>query len=403
MINRTVVLDNTASCVGMLGLCVVAMSMVVTSGCQKREPPPRAEAKPPAVRVFIAKSQDVPVNYEFIGQTEATRRVEIRARVPGFVVARDYTEGGPVKAGDVLFQLDRKPFEADLEVAKAELDEANAALKAAESDVARFTELLAADAGSQKEYDDAVASRSAAVARIRAAEAKIARSQLELGYTVITSPLTGVAGASKKDIGSYVDGSADSLLVEVIETDPIDVLFTVSEREIENTRRAEKEGRVRPPTNGIVQLELTLVDGSVYPHSGSVSFADIQVDPVTGTTRIRGEFPNPRGALRPGQFVRGIVKGYTRPGAVIVPRQAVLQSPAGATVLIVDGASVVQLRPVKLGEWIGSDVVVLTGVSAGDRVIQEGVQRVGPGLRVTVSSDETATPPQPAGSPKNRP
>lgn len=380
-----------------------AAAMLLTAGgCKRSEEAARSEPKPPTVSVTTARAMDVPVAYDFIGQTEATRRVEVRSRVPGFVLSREYSEGGAVKQDDVLFTLDRRPFEADLEVARAELDEAGAALIAAESDVERFTELLAADAGSKKEYDDAIAKRSAAVARIRAAEARITRSELELGYTVITSPLTGVAGASKKDIGSYVDGSADSLLVEVIETDPMDVLFTVSEREIERTRRAEREGRLRPPDSGRVELELTLLDGSVYPYSGSISFADIRVDPVTGSTRVRGEFPNPDGSLRPGQFVRGRVKGYVRPRVVTVPRQAVAQSPAGATVLVIDPTGVVQSRPVTLGEWIGNDVIVLSGVGEGDRVITDGLQRVAPGMRVTVGAEVPSTADVPGSSGTDR-
>jgi membrane fusion protein (multidrug efflux system) len=369
-----------------LGISAAFVSVLAVGGCSQREQRAAPEPKPPTVSVTTAVARDIPVAYEFIGQTEATRRVEIRSRVPGFVLSREYAQGGAVKQGDVLFRLDRRPFEADLEVSKAELDEAKAALTAAESDVERFAELLAADAGSKKEYDDAVAARSAALAKIRAAEARIARSELELSYTVIDSPLTGVAGASKKDIGSYVDGSADSLLVEVIETDPMDVLFTVSEREIERTRRAEREGRLRPPESGKVQLELTLLDGSVYRHTGSISFADIQVDPVTGSTRVRGEFPNPERLLRPGQFVRGRVKGYVRPRAVTVPRRAIVQSPSGAVVLLVDPSNVAQPRPVTLGEWIESDVVVLSGLAEGDRIITDGLQRVAPGMKITVAA-----------------
>lgn len=277
----------------------VAVAIVLAaSGCKERSAQSRSEPRPPTVSFITTQGIDVPLVYDFIGQTEATQRVEVRARVPGFVIAREYAEGGSIAQGDILFKLDPKPFQADLEVSRAELEEATAAFVAAESDVQRFTELLAADAGSKKEYDDAIAKRSAAVARMRAAEARITRGELELGYTVIVSPLTGYAGASKKDVGSYVDGSADSLLVEVIETDPIDVLFTVSERDIERTRRAEREGRIRPPASGRVELELTLLDGSVYPHAGSISFADIRVDPVTGSTRVRGEFPNPDGSLK---------------------------------------------------------------------------------------------------------
>jgi len=376
---------------------------LIASGCRERDPQPGTATAPPTVVIVTAQNRDVPVFHEFIGQTEATRRVEIRARVPGFVIAREYREGGTVTEGQVLFRLDPRPFQADLDVAQADLDQAVAEVAAAESDLARFAELLEADAGSRKEYDDAAARLATAVARVRGAEAKIARGRLELGYTEIRSPLSGVAGAAQRDVGAYVDGNADSLLVEVIETDPIDVLFTVSERQIETTRRARKEGRIRLPPDDRVTLELMLVDGVVYPHTGSISFADIQVDPITGSTRVRGEFPNPDGTLRPGQFVRGRVTGIVRPDAVTVPRQAVVQSPSGVAVMVVDDAGIVQPRPVRLGEWIDTEVVVLSGLSAGDRVIVDGIQRVGPGVRVTVTA-APLTPPRPSGSEaSNRP
>lgn len=376
-----------------LVVCLAVAVVVATlSSCRKREDAPRPEPKPPSVVVMSVQPRDVPVSYEFIGQTAATRRVEVRARVPGFILSKNFQEGHRINEGDVLFLLDARPFEADLEVAKAELDQALAERTAAESDVERFTELLAADAGSQKEFDDAAARAASAIARIRAAEARINRGTLELGYTTIRSPLTGVAGAAKKDVGAYVDGTTDSLLVEVIETDPIDVLFTVSEREVERARRAQQEGRLRAPEDGKIILSLNLVDGTTYPFTGQISFADIQVDPATGSTRVRGEFPNPDGKLRPGQFVRGKLRGYVRPSALTVPRQAIVHSPSGTTLMVVDNADVVQPRPITLGEWIESDVVVTSGLNPGDRVIVDGLQRVAPGVRVSVVASPHVAP-----------
>lgn len=365
-------------------LISLVLAVGLLAGCKERATAPRAEPKPPTVVVATVQTRDVPVTYEFIGQTDATRRVEIRARVPGFVIAREYSEGGSIREGDILYRLDPKPFEADLEVARAEMDQARAEQKSAESDVARFTELLAADAGSQKELDDAVARRTGAVARIRAAEARIARGELELGYTVIRSPLSGVAGESQRAVGSYVDAGTESLLTEVIETDPIDVLFTVSEREVLRSQEAIRDRRLFLPPDGKITLELTLLDGSRYPHTGLLSFADIRVDPKTGTTRVRGEFPNPENALRPGQFVRGRLTGYLRANAITAPRSCVLQSPSGAFVYVITADGTVDSRPVALGEWVGSDVIVTSGLSAGDRLVVEGTQRVGPGVKATV-------------------
>lgn len=372
-------------------VAILTSAALFCGGCTEREPPARAEAPPPSVGVITVAARDIPVSYRFVGQTEATRRVEVRARVAGFITSRAYREGGAIKEGDELFRLDPRPFEADLEVARAELDQAVAELASAESDVARFTELLAADAGSQKEFDDAAARRASAMARIRAAEARIARSELELSYTIVRSPLTGVAGASNKDVGAYVDAGADSLLTEVIETDPIDVYFTVSEREVLRTRRAVDERRLFLPEGGRVGLELTLVDGAAYPHKGELSFADIRVDPATGTTRVRAEFPNPENALRPGQFVRGSLTGYVRANAVAIPRSAVMQSPAGAYAYVLSSDNTVSARPVELGDWSGDEIVIMSGINPGDRVVVDGAQRVGPGMRVTPG------PPTPQG------
>ena len=372
-----------------LTACAALATAALLPACDRREPAPRPAPPPPTVVVRAIEPRDVPVAYEFIGQTDATRRVEVRARVAGFVTAREYAEGGAIREGDVLFRLDPKPFEADLEVARAQMDEAQAELRSAEADVARFAELLAADAASQKEYDDALARRAGAQARIRAAEARIARGELELSYTVIRSPLTGVAGAAEKDVGAYVDAGPESLLTEVIATDPIDVAFTVSERDVLRSQQAIRERRLFLPSDNRITLELTLLDGSTYPHVGSISFADIRVDPATGATRVRGEFPNPDRALRPGQFVRGRLTGYIRANALAVPRAALLQSPSGASVYVVTPESSVEARPVALGEWVGEDVVVTSGVAPGDRVVIEGTQRIAPGMRVTPTTAPT--------------
>ncbi len=365
---------------------VMLLLSAALSGCNRSEPPKPPAPPPTSVEAMTVRERNVPVSHPFVGMTDASRRVEVRARVRGFIVARTYQEGGMVKSGDVLFELDARPYEADLQIARSQLDKAKTAKSHADVEVARFTELVKADAASQKELDDATARRDSAQAEIKAAEAQVAKAELELSYTKVTSPVDGLAGKALRDVGAYVDAGVNSQLTETIEVNPIYVNFSMAERDILRSRTLIDSKRLFLPEGGVMKVDLTLLDGTEYPHDGAINFRDIAIDPATGTARARAEFANPGSVLRPGQFVRGRISGYELAGAVVVPRKAVLQNPGGSFVYVVVDGDRIDTRPVELGSWIGDEVVVEKGLAEGDRLVVEGVQRIAPGMTVEVKA-----------------
>jgi membrane fusion protein (multidrug efflux system) len=366
-------------------------------GCREREPEKPAKPPPTSVEAMTVTERNVPVSHPFVGMTDASRRVEVRARVRGFIVARTYKEGGMVKSGDVLFELDPRPYEADLQIARSPLDKATTARAHANVEVARFTELVKADAASQKELDDATARRDSAQAEIKAAEAQVSKAELELSYTKVTSPVDGLAGKALRDVGAYVDAGLNSQLTETIEVNPIYVNFALAERDLLRSQAMIASKRLFLPEGGVMKVDLTLLDGSEYPHDGAINFRDIAIDPATGTAKARAEFANPGSDLRPGQFVRGRISGYELAGAVVVPRKAVLQNPGGSFVYVVVDGDRIDARPVELGSWIGEDVVVEKGLAEGDRLVVEGVHRIAPGM--TVEATAAAAPGSSAKAP----
>jgi membrane fusion protein (multidrug efflux system) len=329
---------------------------------------------------MTVQERNVPVSHPFVGMTDASRRVEVRARVPGFIVARTYQEGGMVTSGQVLFELDPRPYEADLQIARSQLDKARTMLAHADVEVSRFTDLVKADAASQKELDDATARRDSAQAEIKAAEAQVAKAELELSYTKVTSPVDGLVGKALRDVGAYVDAGLNSQLTETIEVNPIYVNFSLAERDILRSQAMIASKRLFLPEGGVMKVDLTLLDGTDYPHDGAINFRDIAIDPATGTAKSRAEFANPDARLRPGQFVRGRISGYELAGAVVVPRKAVLQNPGGSFVYVVVDGDRIDARPVELGSWIGEDVIVEKGLAEGDRLVIEA-----PGMTVEVT------------------
>lgn len=371
----------------------VLAAALAAGGCERREAAKPPAPPPTSVEAMTVRERNVPVSHPFVGMTDASRRVEVRARVPGFIVSRTYQEGGMVTSGQVLFELDPRPYEADLQIARSQLDKARTMLAHAEVEVSRFTELVKADAASQKELDDATARRDSAQAEIKAAEAQVAKAELEFSYTKVTSPVDGLVGKALRDVGAYVDAGLNSQLTETIEVNPIYVNFSLAERDILRSQAMIASKRLFLPEGGVMKVDLTLLDGTEYPHDGAINFRDIAIDPATGTARARAEFANPDSRLRPGQFVRGRISGYELAGAVVVPRKAVLQNPGGSFVYVVVDGDRIDARPVELGSWIGEDVIVEKGLAEGDRLVIEGVQRVAPGMTVEVTAAAPAKAP----------
>lgn len=373
---------------------VVFAAAVLISGCSKHE---AAATGPHAAEVsaLTVKGQTVPVTFQFVGQTESSQQVEIRARVNGFLEKRVYTEGSFVKPGQVLFIMDKKPFEADLQAANGELAQQQARLTTARANLNRVKPLVADNALAAKDLDDATGQEQAAAAAVEAAKAKVSESTLNLGYTTINSPLAGLSSFAKVQDGAYIS-SANSLLTYVARLDPMRVNFSLSENESLRLRDEMNKGLLHGSPRDDYEVELVLADGSVFPAHGRITFADASFSQETGTFLLRAELPNPQGTLRPGQFVRVNVIGFSRPNAIIVPQRAVQQGPRGAYVWVADKENKAQQRPVTAGDWMGDQWLVSEGLKDGERVVVDGFLRLGPGLPVKVKD----VPPEPLPQPK---
>ena len=353
---------------------------VMLSGCDKSEAPP---PPPPEVTVLKVESKDSPVTFQFVGITESSQQVEVRARVDGFLDDRLYTEGSIIKKGDVMFRMDAKPFESQLDAAKAALAEQEARLWTARADLKRVKPLAKANAVSLKELDDSQGRVNAAAAAVEMARADVETAELNLGYTTIYAPVTGASSFARIQNGAYVD-QKNSLLTYVAQLDPIWVDFSISEDELLSLRSQRKKGQLQLPENGMLDIELVMADGSVYPETGKIFFRDANYSTETGTFLLRATFANPEQDLRPGQFVRVRVKGMIRPDAFLVPQQAVLQGAQGFFVWIVDGEGKAQTRSVEVGDWQGDNWFIYKGLSDGDRVITDGLVRLAKGTPVKI-------------------
>lgn len=380
-----------------IALFALALATALT-GCHKHAPKP-AERGPAEVSVLTIEPRDTPVSFEYVGQTQSSRQVQIVARVNGFLERRLYTEGSVVKAGQVMFQQDARPFQAQVDAAKAALAEQQARLKVANDNLARVKPLAARKALSQRELDDATGAAETAAAAVDVAKANLEQAQLNLSYTRITTPVTGVSSYARVQDGQYVN-IADSQLTYVAQLDPMWVNFSLSENDMLKLRSEQQAGRLRLPAKEDFEVEVILADGTTFPRKGRITFANADYNQQTGTFMLRATLPNPEGVLRPGQFVRVRVLGAVRPGAVLVPQQAVLQGASGHFVIVVDKDGRAQIRPVEVGPWQGDEWFILKGLAKGDVVVTDGVVRLSPGAPVRVAQGGGAqtgpTPPGPA-------
>ncbi|QOV89172.1 efflux RND transporter periplasmic adaptor subunit [Humisphaera borealis] len=377
------------------------------AGCDK---PGQAAGAPPPIEVTYTtvKTETVPADYSFIGQTEASQSVEIRARVQGFLLdwqknaegKPNFLEGMEVEKGQLLFQIDPKEFEVAVEEANSNLDRATARDNRAQREVKRLTDAVASNAAALKELDDAVSEQLQSKADVRLQKATLEARKLDLSYTTIKSPIKGVIGRAQRDVGSLVDASSNSLLATVLQLDPTYVNFSFSERDYIQWRKDVEMGKIVMPAGGPDKLyiDITLIDGTPYPYWGEVNFADVRIDPQTGTASVRASIPNPLlispqrkpdHLLKPGQFVKGKIVGWQRPNTISVPQKSIIQSAAGAYVYVIGGDNKPEVRPVKLGSWTGLEWIVMDGLAAGDRVIVDGALKVIPNVPVK----PTALPP----------
>jgi membrane fusion protein (multidrug efflux system) len=360
----------------------VGLGALAIAGCGRGQPAaPEAPQAVPA-GVITVSAADVPYVGEFVGETESSQEVEIRARVEGFLEAIAYREGSVVRKGAVLFQMDRKPFEATLAAARAELQAQRARLSTASANLKRVGPLAAEDALSQKDLDDAQGARDAAVAAVEGAKSRVQQAEINLGYTTILSPVTGVTSFARKQPGSFITPGADSLLTYVSALDPMRVNFSVSENEqLKFTKLVEKQ-KLRPAPGRKYTVKVVLADGTVLPAPGHITFGDASYSKETGTFLVRAELPNKDGALRPGQFVRVLMSGASWIDAIQVPQRAVMQGPQGNFVWVVDAESKAEFRPVTVGPLTGDMWLIAEGLSDGERIVVDGGLKLAPGVPV---------------------
>lgn len=363
-----------------------------TIGCD-RKIGSAAAPPPPEVVVVTAQQRDLPATFEYVGQIAGVREVEVRPRVSGILEHWNYKEGTQVAAGQSLFTIDAAPFRVALARAEAELASAEASLSKATRNTARLKPLLEAEAVSQKDYDDVLSAEQVAAANHKAAQAAVAQARLNLSYTRVEAPISGVTSRALKSEGSLVDAQ-QTLLTTISQVDPIHVIFGFTEAENLKFTRAVSDGRLILPKDGRFDVKLKLTDGSEFAGAGKVDFTDVRVNPTTGTIEARAVLPNPGRLLRPGQFVRLQLSGATRPGAIAIPQRAVLEGPNTKMVLLVNPQGMVEARPVQVGDWTGEDWVITGGLKPGDQVIVDGMVKARPGAPVKIAAP-AANPPSP--------
>lgn len=373
---------------------IVALLLALVAACGKGP----ASVGPPApkVPVITVTSSDVPIYNEWVGQTRGAADIEIRARVPGFIEAIHFEDGGRVQAGDLLYTIDPSELEQKLAGAQAQRAQAETLFADAASNLARYRPLAAMNAVSQRDLDEAVARESAARSAVTAAEAQVRVAEISLGYATVRAPISGQIGISRVKVGDLVNPTSGSLLNTVSSIEDVHVRFAISEREyLQYTR---KFGAM-PKAYGdpkIVPLQLILADGAVYPQSGRVISIDRGVDPTTGTLQVEASFPNPARLLRPGLFARVRAATEQRSAAVLVPQRAVTEIQGRYQVFVLSKDDTVEVRAVETGPRIGGKWLIEKGVKPGDRLILSGLQRLRVGMKVEpepVTAPRTDAPP----------
>jgi len=329
-------------------------------------------------------ARDAPVSYDFVAQTQSSRQVNIQARVSGFLEKRVYSEGSQVKQGQVLFLMDQRPFQAQVDGQAAALAKQLAGLEVARANLERTRPLTAENALSQKDLDDATGQFHSAEAAVEEARARLESARLDLSYCTIVSPVAGITGAAQQQDGAYINPQ-NSLLTTVAVLSPMWVNFSVSENQMQNHRDQIARGLVRQPKGGEFDVEVFLADGSRFPHTGKITFASPSYSAATGTFLLRASVDNPDGLLRPNQYVRVRLQGAIRPEAILVPKRAVQQGAQGHFVWVVGKDGTAELRPVVVGNWSGDEWFISEGLHAGDQVIVDGTLGLRAGAPVSVT------------------
>lgn len=347
-------------------------------------------APPPSVTVVEVQAGEVPVDYELAARVVASREVEVRAQVGGILLTREFVEGAEVQQGDVLFRIDPRPYEAELARARAKLQQAEAQLAQARRNFERAARLYETGTGTEKARDDAQSERELAEAAVAAARADVMAAELNLDYTEVKAPISGITSLEQVPEGSLIGTGDASLLTRITQLDPVHVIFSASESERAEVIRLMEAQGILENAGDVLTVEVMFGDGHVYERTGRIDFAANTLDLQTGTLLVRAVVPNPERRLLPGQFVRVIVRGITVADAIVVPHEAVMQSPEGQFVYTVAEDGTAAVRPVQLGREVEGGWLVLSGLASGDRLITEGVIKVQPGAPVSAQAPAPA-------------
>ncbi len=358
----------------------VALAMAVAACGAGTAPAPAPPAAVPA-RVTQVQPRSVPIVVQGVGQVEGSKEVEVRSRVAGTLKKLLYKEGDVVRAGMVLFQIDPEPFEIALSQARSQLAQEAARAEQTRREAARLKELIAERAVSQKEADDALSNAKLADAAVAAAQARVREAELNLSYTQVTAPVAGVSGRAQRSEGNLISTGADGLLTTISQADPVWVRFSLAESDLAKL----PGGRLTRGANP--DIKLVLPDGTQLPVTGHLNFAASQIDPKLATLQLRAEFPNSAAQLLPGQFVRVQMVAGQRDNVFLVPQVAVTQTETGYLLFVLDGAGKAQLRPVKVGDWVGKDWTIIEGLKEGDKVVVDNLLKLRPGVTVTPVTD----------------
>ncbi len=383
-------------------LATALAAVLLLASCGKKETA-KPQERVPEVSVLKVEARDIPVSFQWVAQTQSSHEVEIRSRVVGFLDKRVYVEGSMVKAGDLLFVMDKKPFQAQVDDAAAALARQKAALETARLNLARVRPLVEQDALSKKQLDDSTGVYEAYAAAVEQAKAQLTTAQLNLSYCSISSPVDAVTAAALQKDGAYIN-LQNSHLTTVYALSPVWVNFSLSEQWVQNFRNEIARKTIAPPADEAYEVEIIQVDGSVFPQKGHITFRAPIYNPQTGTFLIRVTLDNPDGILRPNQYVQARVKGALRPGAIQVPQRAVQQGAKGHFVWVVTRESKAENRPVSVGDWNGDDWFITGGLRSGDDVVVDGGLLLQPGAAVHAKPLTAEKPAKPGDeAPKEQP
>ena len=363
-------------------LLTVFSVVLALNACKKNDSQNAMSNKPQDVSVLELKSENIPLNFEFSARAQGSKETEIRAQVSGILLKRNYVEGSKVEEGSILFQIDPKPYELALNQANAHLAQAKAQYTNAKTQWKRTDELFKEGFASAKTRDEALANMESLNASVQLAQAEVDTAKLNLDYTTVTAPISGITSMEAQSEGSLI--SATGILTKIVQVDPIYVIFSLSENELISFRNMTEKGLIKNPENKTeVVAKIKFSDDRMYEHDGTINFINPTIDEATGTVKLRAVFPNPDNKVKPGQFLRLNMGGLTRINAVSVPKESVMQEAGGSYVYRVNAQNEVELATVKTGlttqdgKWIIDE-----GLNVGDKVITNSLLKLRQGVKV---------------------